>query len=64
LATDIRTRAISPDVVADDGIVTVTGTTQSPAIIEAVPVVVRQVDGVKELKAKVRLLREGSDIHN
>jgi cytidylate kinase len=60
LATDIRTRSISPEVVADDGIVTVTGTTQSPAIIEAVPVVVRQVDGVKELKTKVRLLREGT----
>ena len=60
LATDMRTRGIFPEVVADDGIVTVTGTTQSPAAIEDVAVVVRQVEGVKEVKLKVRLLREGT----
>jgi len=59
LATDARTQGIFPDVVADDGIVIVTGTTQSPAVMEALPVVVRQVEGVKDVRSKVRLLREG-----
>jgi len=62
LALDIRTRGIFPEVVADDGIVTVTGTTQSPAVMEAVPLVVRQVEGVKEVRSRVRLLREGTPI--
>jgi cytidylate kinase len=61
LATDARTRGVALRVVADDGLVTVAGTTQSTALLEAVPVVVRQVDGVRGIRAEVRLLREGAD---
>lgn len=60
LATDPRTQGIFPDVLADGGIVTVTGTTQSPAIMDAVPMIVGRVEGVKEVRSKVRLLREGT----
>ncbi len=60
LARDPRTTGANLKVVADDGSVTVTGTTQSPAVIEAVPLVSRQVEGVKVLKSEVRFLREGS----
>jgi cytidylate kinase len=59
LATDTRTRGILPEIVADDGIVTVTGTTQSPAIMAALPVVVREIEGVTDVRSQVRLLREG-----
>ena len=60
-ARDPRTRRANLEVAADDGIVTVTGTTQSPVVIEAVPLVARQVGGVKDIKVEVRFLREGSD---
>jgi hypothetical protein len=61
LARDPRTTGANLKVETDDGLVTVTGTTQSPAVIEAVPLVVRQVDGVKNVRSEVRFLREGSD---
>lgn len=60
LGTDRRTEDMVAEVIADDGLVTVTATTQSPSLIEAVPIVVRQVEGVKEVQAKIRLLREGA----
>lgn len=47
-------------VIADDGILTVTGMTHSPAVMEAVPVVVRQVAGVNEVRSGGKLLRLGS----
>ena len=59
LARDERTRGADLEVTADDGIVTITGTTQSPALLEAVPTVVREVDGVKDVRAQARFLREG-----
>lgn len=59
LAQDPRTADASLEVVADDGIVTVTGTTQSPAATEAVPLVARGVEGVKEVRSAVRYLPEG-----
>jgi cytidylate kinase len=60
LARDPRTRGATLQVVADDGVVTVIGTTQSPEVMGAVPIVVRQADGVKDVRAEVRFLREGS----
>jgi cytidylate kinase len=60
LATDARTADLDPEVVAEDGTLTVRGVTQSPAVIEAVPAVVRQVEGVKDIRFEVRLLREGN----
>jgi cytidylate kinase len=59
LARDERTRAADLEVTTDDGIVTVTGTTQSPALLEAVPAVVREVSGVKDVRSQARFLREG-----
>lgn len=59
-ARDSRTRDASLEVTADDGIVTITGTTQSPVVMEAVPSVARQVGGVKDVRTEVRFLREGS----
>jgi cytidylate kinase len=58
-ARDERTRGTDLGVTADDGIVSVTGTTQSPALLEAVAAVAREVDGVKEVRSAVRFLREG-----
>ena len=60
LARDPRTRSAVLQVMADGGIVTVIGTTQSPEVVGAVPVVARQADGVKEVKTEVRFLREGT----
>jgi len=53
LAMDSRTRDVELEVVADDGIVTVAGEARSPGVDEAVHVVARQVDGVKEVRSKV-----------
>src|SRR5574337_46658 len=53
LARDPRTKNVELSVTAADGIVTVTGTTQSPAVEEAVLAVVRRVDGVKEVRSKM-----------
>lgn len=59
LARDPRTMGANFEVTANDGSVTVTGTTQSAELIAAIPLVARQVDGVKELTNAVRLLQEG-----
>ncbi|HUJ67151.1 MAG TPA: cytidylate kinase family protein [Acidimicrobiales bacterium] len=53
LATDFRTRDADLRVTADDGIVTITGTTPWPEVADAVPSVVRQVDGVKEVRSEI-----------
>ena len=60
LARDARTQGATLEVTADNGIVTVTGTTQSPTLLEAVATVARDVDGVQEVRSAVRYLREGS----
>jgi cytidylate kinase len=54
LAMDFRTRDANLQVTADEGIVTITGTTRWPEVMGAVPSVVRQVDGVKEVRSEVR----------
>jgi cytidylate kinase len=59
LARDQRTQGSALEVTADDGVVAVTGTTQSSALLEAVRAVARGVDGVKDVRSEVRLLREG-----
>lgn len=59
LARDPRTQGTALEVTADDGIVTVTGTTQSPALLETVTDVAREVGGVKDVRSALRLLREG-----
>ena len=56
LASDARTRAADLQVVADAGIVTITGTTRLPAVVDAVPLVVGQVEGVKEVRNEVRFV--------
>jgi cytidylate kinase len=53
LVKDFRTRGADLRVTADDGIVTITGTTQLPAVVDLVPSVVRQVEGVKEVRSEV-----------
>ncbi len=53
LAMDPRTRDVQFEVVADGGIVTITGQTRAPAADEAVEVVVGKVDGVTEVRSKV-----------
>jgi osmotically-inducible protein OsmY len=60
LARDPRTRGAVVQVVANDGVVTVTGTTQSPSVLDAIPGVVRQVAGVTDVRNEVRFLREGA----
>jgi Cytidylate kinase-like family/BON domain len=61
LAQDPRTADATLEVVADDGVVTVTGTTQSPGVMEAVRLVARGVDGLKEIRGEVRYLPEGME---
>jgi osmotically-inducible protein OsmY len=53
LAMDFRTRDANLSVTADGGIVTITGTTRWPEVVGAVPAVVRQVDGVKEVRSEI-----------
>jgi cytidylate kinase len=53
LARDFRTRAADLRVTADDGIVTITGTTRLPAVVDLVPSVARHVEGVKEVRSEV-----------
>jgi cytidylate kinase len=60
LARDPRTRGAVVQVTANDGVVTVTGTTQSPSVLEAIPAAVRQVEGVTDVRNEVRFLREGT----
>ena len=62
LARDPRTAGANLEVVADGDVVTIIGTTQSPTVIEAVPKIVRQADGAREIRAEVRFLREGASV--
>ncbi|MDA8217140.1 MAG: cytidylate kinase family protein [Dehalococcoidales bacterium] len=55
LANDPRTRAAEVKVVADGGVVTVSGRARSEDILEAIPLVAREVDGVTEVQAKTEL---------
>jgi len=54
LLKDFRSRGADLRVTADDGILTITGTTQLPAVVDLVPSLVRQVDGVKEVNCEVK----------
>lgn len=56
LAKDVRTRGVNLKVATDGGIVTITGTVLSQGTIEAVPVVVRQMEGVKEVRNEVTIV--------
>jgi hypothetical protein len=53
LSRDPRTRAADVKVVADDGVVTITGTTRSESVLLAIPLVARQVEGVKDVRSEV-----------
>jgi cytidylate kinase len=53
LAMDFRTRDTALEVIADDGVVTITGTTRWSEVEHAVPAVVRQVEGVQEVKCDI-----------
>ena len=53
LARDFRTRDADLKVTADDGTVTVTGTTWWQEVVEAVPKVLSQIDGVKKLQCEI-----------
>jgi cytidylate kinase len=53
LAMDSRTKDVAIHVVAEDGIVTISGETRLPSLNEAVEAVAREVDGVTEVRSKV-----------
>lgn len=53
LAMDFRTRGVDLRVTADDGMVTIIGKSRWPEVADAVPVVVRQVAGVKAIKCEI-----------
>ena len=53
LAIDSRTRDVELEVVAEGGIVTISGQTQSPAVDKAIETVACAVDGVMEVRSKV-----------
>lgn len=53
LARDPRTKAADLRVVADGGIVTITGTTGSEAVVETIPVVAGLVEGVRDVRCEV-----------
>ena len=56
LARDPRTREADLSVTAEDGIVTITGSTHSAEVEEAIPLVARRVAGVEEVQAKIEFL--------
>jgi len=58
LVKDERTRAAFVQVAADDGVVTITGKAGTGKVVDAIPEVVAQVQGVKEVKNEVGI---GSD---
>ncbi len=62
LARDPRTASAHLQVRTDGGVVIVTGTTQSPALRDAVPSVARHAQGVRDFRNEVRFLREGSAV--
>ncbi len=53
LARDFRTRDADLKVTAADGIVTVAGTTRWQEVVDAVPVVLRRVPGVRKLRSEI-----------
>jgi len=53
LTMDPRTREVALEVVADDGIVTISGETRFHPLNEAIQAVARQVDGVTEVRSEV-----------
>lgn len=53
LSYDRRTSAADVNVIANDGIVTITGTTLSREVLGAIPAVAAEVPGVKEVKCEV-----------
>jgi osmotically-inducible protein OsmY len=58
LVRDERTRTASVQVVASNGVVTITGKASAGKVVDAIPVVAEQVPGVKEVKNEVGI---GSD---
>jgi osmotically-inducible protein OsmY len=54
LATDPRTLVTDVGVSADGGVVTIGGVVDWQATVEAIPLVAREVDGVREVKNEVR----------
>jgi cytidylate kinase len=62
LAMDPRTGGAELHVAADEGFVTVSGTTHSSELLAAIPEVVRRVSGVRGLQSRARLLREGQEV--
>ena len=58
LVRDERTRPALVQVVADNGVVTITGKASAEKVVDAIPVVAGQVPGVKEVKNEVGI---GSD---
>lgn len=61
LATDRRTQGANLHVVADGGLVTVSGTTHSLQVLAAIPVVAGQVSGVQRVDSQAHLLGEGQE---
>jgi len=53
LAMDPRTREVALEVVAEDGIVTISGETRLQPLNEAIQAVAREVDGVTEVRSNV-----------
>jgi len=53
LARNPDTRAAELEVLADDGVVTITGTTHFPSVYEAIPAVAARVEGVKRVRSLV-----------
>jgi osmotically-inducible protein OsmY len=58
LVRDERTKAASVQVVANNGVVTITGKASAGKVVDAIPMVAGQVPGVKEIKNEVGI---GSD---
>ena len=53
LALDFRTRGADLQISADDGIVTIAGTTRWSEVAEAAPAVARRIEGVKEVRSEI-----------
>ena len=53
LNTDPRTASADVKATADGGVVTITGTARLEEVVEAIPAVAREVEGVKEVRCQV-----------
>ncbi len=62
LAVDYRTRDAELKVAARDGVVTISGETRWPEVVDALPTVIGQIEGLKELRTNITGVSPPADL--